>query len=663
MTEAPRTGDSSGPAGAGGAPAAAPRAIRGRDAWWFAALLVLALGLRVAALVDHEARHPHADAPVIDEASYDRWAREIAAGDWIGDEVFFQEPLYPYALGAVYAVTGGDRTAARGAQVALGVLTVALVFLLARRAFGARAGWIAGALVAAHPVAVALPCWLLKPNLALPVFAGLAVMLTAADDGRARRWVAVGALAGLGALLRGNLLVMLPFLALWPLWRDRGRAGFARVGGFALGVALVLAPVAVRNQAVGGVFALTTSGAGTNLFGGNTLENPYGVATEFPWVRGVPDHEATDWRVEAERRSGRELDAGETSRFWTRELFASMRAQPAAHARVLWNKFRLTLGAYEVADNRFLPWEARFVRVLRAPLPGWGVTGALGVAGMLVWVVSRRRADAATRAAGDRLAVLFVLYLGTIVLTVTSMRARLPLLVAVAPFAGWYAARVVDAARSGGSRAARLGGLLAAGSVAAVLVHAPVFDAGQRARDLAERDHNLAVELLATGEVTEAAALAATLRADFPNSARLVVLDAAARAEMVFAELERGAPRTAGHQEALRACLRDLRAVFDDADVAPRERARAAGVAARIQEGLGQTARAERQLRRAREFAPADADLLATHARLLTLRLAAEAPGADDAADLRAAVDAVLADLARYGDPQGVAADLNAARR
>ena len=33
-------------------------------------------------------------------------ARAIAGGDWMGREVFFQEPLYPYALGSLYAVVG-----------------------------------------------------------------------------------------------------------------------------------------------------------------------------------------------------------------------------------------------------------------------------------------------------------------------------------------------------------------------------------------------------------------------------------------------------------------------------------------------------------------------------------------------------------------------------
>ena len=83
----------------------------------------------------------------------------------------------------------------------------------------------------------------------------------------------------------------------------------------------MLLPVALRNLLVGGTFLLTTSGAGTNLYGGNNLENPYGRATEFSFLRGVPEHEAGDWRREAERRVGHPLDPGDVSAFWRDETF------------------------------------------------------------------------------------------------------------------------------------------------------------------------------------------------------------------------------------------------------------------------------------------------------------------------------------------------------
>src|SRR5262245_33105910 len=34
-----------------------------------------------------------------DGRAYDEWAQRIAAGDWLGQGVFYQAPLYPYFLG------------------------------------------------------------------------------------------------------------------------------------------------------------------------------------------------------------------------------------------------------------------------------------------------------------------------------------------------------------------------------------------------------------------------------------------------------------------------------------------------------------------------------------------------------------------------------------
>ena len=42
---------------------------------------------------------PFFDVLMGDARRYDAWAMQIASGDWIGQEVFYQAPLYPYFLG------------------------------------------------------------------------------------------------------------------------------------------------------------------------------------------------------------------------------------------------------------------------------------------------------------------------------------------------------------------------------------------------------------------------------------------------------------------------------------------------------------------------------------------------------------------------------------
>src|SRR6185436_20867585 len=96
----------------------------------------------------------------------------------------------------------------------------------------------------------------------------------------------------------------------------RERAGRTpRVAALAAGFALVLAPVALRNHALGGGFLPTTSNAGVNFYIGNGAEAD-GEYRPLVAGRGHPDHEREDARRIAQDLSGRSLTAGEVSGFW-----------------------------------------------------------------------------------------------------------------------------------------------------------------------------------------------------------------------------------------------------------------------------------------------------------------------------------------------------------
>lgn len=608
----------------------------GRAEWIALALVfLLALALRAGCALQYTRSHPQADFPVIDEESYERWALAIAGGEWLGNEVFFQEPLYPYCLGALYALFGHDRLLARLAQCVLGALACALTALLGRRVFGSRAGLLAGLGLALHRPAVLLPSLLLKENLFLPLLALLVLLAIGATSAQRGRWALIGWIAGLGALLRGNMLVLLPCVIAWPLVRDAlARSPLRRAAGSAAcalaGTLLALLPVAWRNLHVGGVFALTTSGAGTNLYGGNNPENPLGVASEFSFVRGIPSYEADDWRREAERRVGRPLDAGEVSRFWTRELWRSVREQPGLHLSILWNKLRLSLGPHEVPDNHSLAWDSRYVFLLRLPLPGFALGGALGLAGLLVLLArAARRGRRAELRPGLELALCFLLYLGTIVLTVTSMRARLPLVPLLLPFAGQWLVEGARLLRRGGARSALALHLFAL-APAGLFAWMPVLDAGARARELAGRDYNLAVQYLEREErVPEAAAIAARLVERDPANPRFQTL--AASIEWRQGVAARAAGREEEGRELVRSALARLAGVAREGRANPREMARASRLAGWIQLELASYAAAERHFRRARDFARDDPELLFEHAQALVLFAEHTAPGAERA--------------------------------
>ena len=80
-------------------PPADPSERRDRIVWFFG---IFAIALLVRALHLWQLHGSLVfDTLMGDARSYDAWARRIAAGDWLGTEVFYQAPLYPYFLGTI----------------------------------------------------------------------------------------------------------------------------------------------------------------------------------------------------------------------------------------------------------------------------------------------------------------------------------------------------------------------------------------------------------------------------------------------------------------------------------------------------------------------------------------------------------------------------------
>src|SRR6266566_2998336 len=89
-----------------------------------------------------------------DARGYDEWAQRIAGGDWIGRDVFYQAPLYPYFLASIYWIAGRSPALVRIAQALIGSCSCVLIALAARRLFPARAGLLAGLMLAVYAPAI-----------------------------------------------------------------------------------------------------------------------------------------------------------------------------------------------------------------------------------------------------------------------------------------------------------------------------------------------------------------------------------------------------------------------------------------------------------------------------------------------------------------------------
>jgi tetratricopeptide (TPR) repeat protein len=95
-------------------------------------IFLTALGVRLVHVWQMRTS-PFASVLLGDSRGYDEWARRIAGGEWIGTDVFYQAPLYPYMLGVIYAVAGHHLLLVRVIQAVIGSASCALLALAAER--------------------------------------------------------------------------------------------------------------------------------------------------------------------------------------------------------------------------------------------------------------------------------------------------------------------------------------------------------------------------------------------------------------------------------------------------------------------------------------------------------------------------------------------------
>ena len=129
-----------------------PSARRDRITW---SLLIFSFALLVRGLHVWQLQGSLVlDTIMGDARSYDSWARQIAAGDWLGNEVFYQAPLYPYFLAILYGSIGDEPLLVRGLQALVGAGSCALLALAGWRFFSKPVGIAAGLLLAVYAPAI-----------------------------------------------------------------------------------------------------------------------------------------------------------------------------------------------------------------------------------------------------------------------------------------------------------------------------------------------------------------------------------------------------------------------------------------------------------------------------------------------------------------------------
>ena len=368
--------------------------------------LVVALLLRVIYLAEVR-REPEFSHPGLDAAYHLYWARGLAEGDWTDFEgredpqlyrfPYYRPPGYAFFLALVFRVFGYGPVWPRLFQFGLGLVSVGLVFLLARRFFGGLTAFLAALGAGIYWVFIYYEGELVGVSWSVLLFLLFAVLLfRAADRGGLARFLAAGLALGVLVLFRPNALILLPVGVVWAVWPGSQGAGRIRwpaaAGGLLLGTAIAVTPVTIRNYAVSGELIPLSVNAGIS-FGVANNELSDGTTHFIPGIGNIGS--PFDWpRIvrKLELDLGRPLGHGEASNYLVRGAFRFALESPLRFLRLTGRKALLFWGPREIRNLREVHY-ARLHSPLLRLLPGnFSLVLALALlGGLMVFAPARLR--------------------------------------------------------------------------------------------------------------------------------------------------------------------------------------------------------------------------------------------------------------------------------
>jgi 4-amino-4-deoxy-L-arabinose transferase-like glycosyltransferase len=407
-------------------------------------ILLLALGLRVAALTDLS-RTIYVDFMLWDERAYHELAVRIANGTYADREVYAFAPLFAYLMAGVYYLFSPEIFNIRLLNIIFGVLACWVIYGIGARLGGRKIGLLACLVAALYKPFILYSIVPLKEAPTILLFTLTAFLLLMAIE---KRDLIPSGLLGLamGLLLnvRPNAVILIPILLLLIVWRryqngDGLRTVTAHFGLCLLGLWIAVVPFVIRNYMVAEKFAVTTSQSGFNLYLGNNLANPDPYYRPVPFASSSPFEQGIHFTIEASRRTGKTMSATEASDYWTKETFRQAIAEPRAFAGKVVQKTLALVNQFEACDHYDTGFISDFARFFKLPLFSFWFVFPLGMATLAFRLFDDRKARA--------LGLILAVYAATLVIIFTNARYRVPMLAILIPYAALGGADLVETLR------------------------------------------------------------------------------------------------------------------------------------------------------------------------------------------------------------------------
>ena len=397
---------------------------------------------------------------VRDECTYLKLGRNMAAGEGMTNASgWLWAPGYPFLL-AIHKLVFGYGAAIRGTQVLVAGGTAVMLYLLARRWGGRRAGRAVAWLYCLSPTMIFFSQSLWSECIYGALLIGALMIFETArrrlpgSVAAGLKWAAgLGVMVGCCMLFRGVATYMLPIFAVALVWgRLRQPAAWGQAGGLVLLAALTVAPYSLYATKKFGDTVITDRTLGQMMWLGN---NDFAPIT-FDWGNGTLSRRAWKRHVaEGRKPCGSKRKGLSRDKCQTEAGFAWIKDNPEEFVRRMpmrvaqllnphsfvtrhlrWGKWR---GLPQAVDELIIVWNLAWNLVvlllgaLSLAARGRGARGVL-IAGLLLYHVAAIAALAGLTRYRAPLEPLLMLY---VALTIADPRATL------SAIRGWRAALVV----------------------------------------------------------------------------------------------------------------------------------------------------------------------------------------------------------------------------
>lgn len=213
----------------------------------------------------------------MDQRTFDIWAEKIVKNPWVGDgKIFYMAPGYPYFVAGIYKMFGSSNYfAVAFIQILLDTLLCLLLFFLGKWLFNKRVGLLAAFFAAFYRPFIFYSVPLLSDSLILflNIFT-IFIIYWALKKRDYKRWVLVGLVMGLAALVKPTILLFLPFLLIglyfYPKKKFNPLLSWLVVILF---IAIIISPVTIRNYKLSGRFAPICSNGAVAYKIGNSVDS------------------------------------------------------------------------------------------------------------------------------------------------------------------------------------------------------------------------------------------------------------------------------------------------------------------------------------------------------------------------------------------------------